>query len=67
MNINCRTVTSLSEVIVKIRFYNTIIITCNVDSSTLFSCSIVKERTVKYQIKLVNSYAYLDKNGYILG
>ena len=27
---------------------------------------IVKERTVKYQIKLVNSYAYLDKNGYIL-
>ena len=26
----------------------------------------VKEREVKYQIKLLNSYAYIDKNGYIL-
>ena len=26
----------------------------------------VNERTVKYQIKLINSYAYIDKNGYIL-
>ena len=27
---------------------------------------IIKERSVKYQIKLINSYAYIDKNGYIL-
>lgn len=26
----------------------------------------VKEREIKYQIKLLNSYAYIDKNGYIL-
>ena len=26
----------------------------------------VKERTVKYQINLINSYVYIDKNGYIL-
>ena len=26
----------------------------------------IKERSVKYQIKLINSYAYIDKNGYIL-
>lgn len=26
----------------------------------------VKERTVKYQINLINSYTYIDKNGYIL-
>ena len=26
----------------------------------------IKEREVKYQIKLLNSYAYIDKNGYIL-
>ena len=26
----------------------------------------ISERTVKYQIKLINSYAYIDKNGYIL-
>ncbi len=26
----------------------------------------VEERTVKYQINLINSYAYIDKNGYIL-
>lgn len=26
----------------------------------------VKEREVKYQINLINSYAYIDKNGYIL-
>lgn len=26
----------------------------------------VNERTIKYQIKLINSYAYIDKNGYIL-
>ncbi len=27
---------------------------------------VIKERSVKYQIKLINSYAYIDKNGYIL-
>lgn len=26
----------------------------------------VEERTVKYQINLINSYVYIDKNGYIL-
>ena len=26
----------------------------------------IEERTVKYQIKLINSYAYIDKNGHIL-
>ena len=26
----------------------------------------IKERSVKFQIKLINSYAYIDKNGYIL-
>ena len=26
----------------------------------------IKEREIKYQIKLLNSYAYIDKNGYIL-
>ena len=26
----------------------------------------ITEREVKYQIKLINSYAYIDKNGYIL-
>lgn len=26
----------------------------------------IKERSIKYQIKLINSYAYIDKNGYIL-
>ena len=26
----------------------------------------IKERTVKYQINLINSYVYIDKNGYIL-
>lgn len=26
----------------------------------------IKERNIKYQIKLINSYAYIDKNGYIL-
>lgn len=26
----------------------------------------VEERTVKYQINLINSYTYIDKNGYIL-
>ena len=26
----------------------------------------ITEREVKYQVKLINSYAYIDKNGYIL-
>ena len=26
----------------------------------------ITERNIKYQIKLINSYAYIDKNGYIL-
>lgn len=26
----------------------------------------INERNIKYQIKLINSYAYIDKNGYIL-
>ena len=55
-----------NQIIAKIKenqYIDTVKIKRNLPGNVIIS---VKEREIKYQINLINSFAYIDKNGYIL-